>query len=237
MSGFKLSKHAEKNELTDAPLGMTVHDLPRPGEVAQADEQRTNMGRWKMLALLLVCAAPVIASYFTYYVVRPEARRHYGELITPQVDLPAATALNLQGQSVDLKSLKGQWLLVSVGSAACSDACKENLYFQRQLRESMGKEKDRMDRLWVLTDEAPVDATLSSALHQVHVLRVDAQVLQAWLSPAAGYAVQDHLYVIDPMGHFMMRFPAHMDVAGASKAKKDLDRLMRASASWDQAGR
>jgi hypothetical protein len=28
-----------------------------------------------------------------------------------------------------------------------------------------------------------------------------------------------------------------MDVAGASKAKKDLDRLMRASASWDQAGR
>jgi hypothetical protein len=49
--------------------------------------------------------------------------------------------------------------------------------------------------------------------------------------------VEDHLYVIDPMGHFMMRFPAHMDVAGASKAKKDLDRLMRASASWDQAGR
>jgi hypothetical protein len=62
-------------------------------------------------------------------------------------------------------------------------------------------------------------------------------VLQAWFSPAAGHALDDHLYVIDPMGHYMMRFPAHMDVAGASKAKKDLDRLMRASASWDQAGR
>ncbi|MDI9234953.1 SCO family protein [Limnohabitans lacus] len=237
MSGFKLSKHAEKNDLTDAPLGMTVHDLPQPGEVAQADEQRTNTGRWKMLALLLVCAAPVIASYFTYYVVRPEARRHYGELVTPQVDLPASTALNLQGQPVDLKSLKGQWLLVAVGSGDCQDACKENLYFQRQLREIMGKGKDRMDRVWVLTDQAPVDAALLPALHQAHVLRVDPQVIQAWLSPAAGQAVQDHLYVIDPMGHFMMRFPAHMNVEGASKAKKDLDRLLRASASWDEAGR
>jgi hypothetical protein len=49
--------------------------------------------------------------------------------------------------------------------------------------------------------------------------------------------LQDHLYVVDPQGHWMMRFPAHMDVASASKAKRDLERLMRASASWDQAGR
>ena len=119
-----------------------------------------------LLLVLLVCAAPVVASYFTYYVVRPEARRHYGELVTPQLDLPAASALNLQGQSVDLKSLKGQWLLVVVGSGDCKNACKENLYFQRQLREIMGKEKDRVDRVWVLTDEAPVDATLLPALSQ-----------------------------------------------------------------------
>jgi len=39
------------------------------------------------------------------------------------------------------------------------------------------------------------------------------------------------------MGHWMMRFPAHLDKAGAGKAKRDLDRLLRASASWDQAGR
>jgi hypothetical protein len=49
--------------------------------------------------------------------------------------------------------------------------------------------------------------------------------------------LQDHLYVIDPMGNFMMRFPANMDVSAASKAKRDLERLLKASASWDQAGR
>jgi len=39
------------------------------------------------------------------------------------------------------------------------------------------------------------------------------------------------------MGHWMMRFPAGLDKAGAGRAKRDLERLMRASASWDQAGR
>jgi hypothetical protein len=190
-----------------------------------------------MLALLLVCAAPVIASYFTYYVVRPEARKNYGELVTPQVNLPDSQAIDLQGQAVDLKTLKGQWLLVTVGAGACPDACQQNLYFQRQLREIMGKEKDRMDRIWLIRDDAPVDAALLPALKQAHVLRVQTNVLQAWLNPAEGHALDDHLYVIDPMGHYMMRFPAHMDVTGASKAKKDLDRLMRASASWDQPGR
>jgi len=39
------------------------------------------------------------------------------------------------------------------------------------------------------------------------------------------------------MGHWMMRFPANLDAEGAAKAKRDLERLMRASASWDEAGR
>jgi hypothetical protein len=35
----------------------------------------------------------------------------------------------------------------------------------------------------------------------------------------------------------MMRFPALMDASGAGKAKRDLERLLRASSSWDDAGR
>lgn len=62
-------------------------------------------------------------------------------------------------------------------------------------------------------------------------------MLADWLAPAAGQALTEHLYVVDPMGHWMMRFPAGLDKAGAGRAKRDLERLMRASASWDQAGR
>ena len=237
MSGSKLSNPEEKKPTVDTPLAMTVHDMPAPSEVAQLNEQRTMTGRLKMLMVLLVCAAPVIASYFTYYVVRPEGRRNFGELITPPVDMPDLQARDARGEVVPLTSLKGQWLLVAVGGGACDAACQENLYFQRQLRESLGKDKDRLDRVWFITDDAPVKQGLLPALNQSQVLRLNAQALQGWLKPAADHALADHLYLVDPMGNWMMRFPAHMNVSSASKAKRDLERLMRASSSWDQAGR
>lgn len=221
----------------DEPLGLTVHSLPSPREAAMADAQRTVRGRWKMLAVLAVCAAPVILSYFTYYVVRPEGRRNYGSLVEPQRPLPAAMATTLDGRSVPLASLKDQWLLVSVAPAACDAQCEKHLYLQRQLREGLGKDKDRLDWVWLIPDTASVRDTLRLAVQQATVLRVDAAVLSQWLAPAPGQRLEDHLYVVDPMGHWMMRFPPGQDVGTAPKVRRDLERLMRASASWDQAGR
>ena len=69
------------------------------------------------------------------------------------------------------------------------------------------------------------------------VLHVDAQALASWLQPAAGQKLEDHLYVVDPLGNWMMRFAPGIDLASASQAKKDLERLLRASSFWDTAGR
>jgi hypothetical protein len=187
--------------------------------------------------VLLVCASPVIASYFTYYVVRPEGRRNHGELIDPQRTLPALEATKISGEKVPFNSLKGQWLLVSVADASCNETCQKHLYFQRQLRESLGKEKERIDWVWLATGDAPVDEKLLPALSQATVLRVNEQSLSEWLQPAAGRQLPDHLYVVDPMGNWMMRFPPGIDLSAASKAKKDLDRLLRASSFWDTPGR
>jgi hypothetical protein len=51
-------------------------------------------GRLKMLLVLLVCAAPVIASYFTFYVLRPEGRSNYATLIEPRAPIPADLPLS-----------------------------------------------------------------------------------------------------------------------------------------------
>ena len=220
----------------DQPLGLTVHTMPVP---AQASVPNTS-GRWKMIAVLLVCAAPVIASYFTYYVIRPEGRRNYGDLIDPQRPLPpipAIPALGANGPAGDLMALKGQWLLMSVASGACDKACQQRLYFQRQMREALGKEKDRLDWVWLVNDDAAIDARLRPALSSSTTLRVPVAALAQWLPPAAGQHVEDHIYLVDPLGNLMMRFPANMDTAGAASAKRDLDRLLRASASWDKEGR
>lgn len=213
------------------PLGMTVHSLPQPRA------QRTKDGRLKMLLVLLLCAAPVMASYFTYYVIRPEGRRNFGELIEPQRTTPPLVATSLEGQSVNLQTLKGQWLLVSVSGGACDPVCQNHLYLQRQLREALGKEKERLDWVWFISDAAPVPAALLPALKGATVLRVSAQQLSTWLQPTQGQQLADHLYVIDPMGNWMMRFAAGFNAEAAAKAKRDIERLLRASGSWDNAGR
>jgi hypothetical protein len=221
----------------DQPLGLTVYSMPTPEQIAADPVARTRVGRWKMLLVLLICAAPVVASYFTYYVVRPEGRRNHGELIDPQRPLPDLLGTTLDGRSINLRTLEDQWLLVSVAGGACDAACANNLYFQRQLREGLGKNKDRMDRVWLVDDAAAVPDALQPGLRDTTVIRVPREALAQWLIPQTGRQLEDHLYVVDPMGNWMMRFSPGVDLTTAPKIKKDLEHLMRGSDAWDQAGR
>jgi hypothetical protein len=216
------------------PLQFAVHTMPQ----LDATDRRTATGRLKLLLLLAACAAPVIASYFTYYVIRPEGRSNYADLVDPPRELPAALSLSeLDGRAVDARSLRGQWLLVVVGGGACESGCEKRLYAQRQLREMTGREKDRIDKLWLVSDAAPVAPALRAALDaapSTRVLRAPAAELATWLVPAPGESLDAHLYLIDPMGRWMMRAPASLD---PMKFKRDLERVLRASASWDTPGR
>ena len=163
------------------PLNLTVHSTPDP-----AAQQRTRAGRLRMLLVLLVCAAPVVASYLTYYVIRPQGRSNYGTLIDPQRPLPSATALPLQdlrGQVVDPASLRRQWLLVVVAGGDCDARCEQLLYAQRQLREMLGKDKDRLDRVWLVDDAQAVREAVRPALANATVLRVPREALAQWLQP------------------------------------------------------
>jgi cytochrome oxidase Cu insertion factor (SCO1/SenC/PrrC family) len=227
MSGSN-SSFPEKKE---HPLELTIHSLPEPSDVVQA---QTRGGRFKMLLVLLVCAAPVVASYFTYYVIKPQGSKNYGELMMDLKPLPEVTARDLADKTVALSSLRKQWLLVSVGGGACDSVCEKHLYQQRQIRETTGKEKERVDWVWIINDEAPVRAELLPALKQATVLRVKPEDFKNWLAPAAGHTISEQMYLIDPHGQWMMRFPAQPD---PYKIKADLERLLRASASWDTPGR
>jgi hypothetical protein len=222
---------APPEAVSDSPVGLTVHSLTPP---SLDPVQRTRVGRWKMIAVLAVCAAPVLASYFTYFVVKPQGRTNYSELIVPPVDLPATLPITtLEGAAVPLQSLRGQWLLVSVAAAACDARCEKNLVLVRQLRETLGREKDRVDKVWLVTDGGRPIEPLLAATGMV-AMKVPREQLARWLVPAAGQALEDHVYVVDPMGMWMMRVPVDPD---PPKLKRDIERLLRASSSWDQAGR
>lgn len=228
------------NEHPPQPLALTVHSLQPPdlSDPAEAARRRTLAGRLRMLLVLAVCAAPVVASYLAYYVFQPQGRSNYGTLYEPPRAWPAGLALStLDGANVAASTLDGQWLLVVVGPAACGAACEKRLFIQRQLREMLGRERDRLDKIWLVTDGAPLSAELQAAVSvgvPVRALRVDRHALATWLVPAPGQALEDHLYVVDPMGEWMMRMPARPEPA---RVKRDLERLLRASGSWDQPGR
>jgi hypothetical protein len=190
-----------------------------------------------MILVLLICASPVVASYLTYYVIRPASMKSFGELILPVKALPAIQAQDLNGSTVPLQRLKGQWLLVSVAPAACDSECQQNLYLQRQIRAALGREKDRTDWVWLVSDEAKVDAQLVAGLTEAIVLRVPQAEIAKWLTPQTGQSLNDHLYLIDPHGDWMMRFPAKLKTDQAPQLRRDWERLLRAAASWDQPGR
>ncbi len=218
----------------DEPLGLSVHSLPAPGTALARQRAR---GRWQTLLVLLVCAAPVVASYLAYYVIRPSGHAAaYGALIDPPRPMPGAVGRTLDGMPRQLRDSVGQWLLVVVDSGRCTAACEMRLFLQRQLREMLGRERDRVDKLWLVVDEVEPTAALRDALAAtpaMTVLRLPREAVAGWLQPAAGQVLEDHLYIVDPLGNWMLREPPDAD---PSRVKRDLDRLLRASAGWDQPG-
>lgn len=208
---------------------MTNLDANRPAAAAAADdEQRRRRGRWKMLLVVLVCAAPMIASYFTYYVIKPESRNNYGALIDPrQYPIPDLGSRALDGGRAGLEDYRGKWVMLQVDRAECTQACRDKLLTMRQLRLMQGKEMERVERVWLVTDEAPIETMLIREYDGTDMLRVDAAKLKAWLPVEPGTSAADHIYLIDPLGNLMMRFPKDPD---PGKMKKDISKLLRASA-------
>ncbi|MDB5909612.1 MAG: cytochrome oxidase subunit [Massilia sp.] len=195
-------------------------------------------GRWKLLMVLAICAAPMIFSYLTYYVIKPTGRTNFGDLIDPRAHpIPALGATTLDGKPATLDAYKGKWVMLKVGPAACDQACKEQMFAIRQLRSMQGKEMERIERVWLVTDAEPLETILMRELDDVRMLRAPAAAVAKWLPLKQGATLENSIFLVDPLGNLMMRFPPVP--AGASeqekvqhyaKIKKDIGKLLKASA-------
>jgi peroxiredoxin len=184
-------------------------------------------GRWMLWLVLLVCASPIIASYFTFYVIKPEKRNNYGTLIDQRAHpIPAMATTTLDGKPVTLEQFKGKWVMLMVAPGACDEACRKQLFAMRQLRTMQGKEMERIERVWLITDKEPLDTMVIREYDGTHMLRADAKAVENWLPVDPGTTVADHIYMIDPLGHLMMRFPKDPE---PRKVHKDIYKLLKAS--------
>lgn len=211
---------------------MAVHSLPDPHLTALPPS-----GHGKLLAMFLACSLPVLLAIFVFFVIKPSGQASFGELIHPARPMPAVSLPNDQAQPIALAQLKGQWLLVNVGSGACDNDCAQHLFIQRQLREMLNKDKDRVDRVWLVTDERAISPDVQTLLTDATILRITEPVLKAWLGDMPLDQATQQLFVIDPQGHAMLRMPADMNGKQASAAKNMLQKLLMASVVWDKPGR
>ncbi len=190
-------------------------------------EVSKNKGRKLLLALLGVCAAPVILSYLTFYVIKPESRTNYGHLLDPRAyPIPKLDAHDLDGKALELDAYRGKWLMVHIDVASCAAECEKKLYDMRQLRAAQGKQRDRIERVWLITSETPLAQRLTQEYQGTRFLRVRPEVLQSWLPLEDGSALADHIFLIDPLGNLMMRYPKNAD---PNKMKRDISKLLYVS--------
>jgi len=170
-----------------------------------------NIFRNKVLLVGMVCIAPALLAWLAYLLHwAPGATGNYGELIEPRP---------LAGAPID--ALRGKWVLVTFDAAACDAACEKKLYIVRQIRRAQGKEMERIERLWVLTDASTPRPELLAAIEGARVARADAK----FAANFPGDAVR-HIYLVDPLGNLMMRYQEEPQPAGMIK---DLQRLLKYS--------
>jgi hypothetical protein len=197
-----------------------------PGKVAGG--QPGHWRRYRVLyAVIALCSAPVLASYLVYYVFPPSGRTNYGTLITPR-PIPATPLAALDGRPFSFTELAGQWVMVAAAPAVCDPACASALLQMRQQRLMTGKERNRVERVWLITDKAPIAPELLRDYEGTFFVRAPAAAVRELLA-ADGGALAGHVWLVDPMGNLMLRWPQDPE---PQRVKKDLLRLLAASSHW-----
>jgi hypothetical protein len=179
----------------------------------------SRLSLWLLVALTV---APVAASYLMFYVWPPERTVNHGELLEPRPlpDLPLAAP---DGAPFRLSQLRGKWVLLSIDGGACEARCENKLLYMRQLRLTQGKNMDRIERVWLVSDEQAPRGEPALAADGLRMARAGAGMVKAFPAPASA---ADHIYLVDPLGNLMMRFPREPD---PRLMIKDLSRLLKAS--------
>lgn len=184
--------------------------------------EKAKSNRRKFLLLLVVMCTPVIISYALYFMdYRPQSK-NYGDLI-PIVKVSGKGTNIADNTILRMKDLHGKWVLVTVDSGDCNEACKNKLYYMRQVRTVQGKEKHRIERLWLINNSVKPSAELMKEYEGTYFVNADSEILDFIETKEEQ---TKHIYLIDPIGNLMMRFPENVD---GTKMGHDIKRLLHVS--------
>ena len=175
--------------------------------------------RSKFLMLVGVFVVPVIAAYVAFFGWRPAGHTNYGELLKP-APLQHIRGVLQTGEPFKLNDIQGKWVMVHIGPSQCDDHCARQLYLMRQVRLTQGKHQSRIERLWVVTDQAAPAASVMNDHPGLIIWRPTDATFLAQFPPGTDLA--GHIYLVDPLGNLMLRYPENPDPKGMMKELKVL---------------
>jgi cytochrome oxidase Cu insertion factor (SCO1/SenC/PrrC family) len=202
------------------------------------DIQARASGRRKLLFLILLFSAPVLAAYTLYFWApeawQPQDRSNQGHLVAPARPLENLSLHALDGQRLDDAIFRQKWTLLLVGPSACDEACANALYNTRQVRTALGKNTLRVQRVYVATDRGRVEE-LRSLFAREHpdlklvvaegaeVYGIDRRLTAEGRSPLKN---ANDIYLLDPHGNWFMFYTPEDPPRGLLK---DLKKVLRLS--------
>ena len=185
-------------------------------------EKKTTWARVQMLLIASVFFGPLVVATWMYYsgALSPDGRTNHGVLLEPIVNV----AVELPDSEV-VRQGDGFWVLIYRNEQVCDSACKEALYTTRQMRKMLGKETERVVRVF-LHGEASPDTVFLAAEHAGLIALNDSGFSELLdkkkpaTLPVGGY------FLMDPLGNLVMYFepainPGHM--------VEDIKRLLKLS--------
>lgn len=189
-----------------------------------APEAAARASRWPLVWVAVAAIAPFLLAYLTFYLWAPEGRMNYGELIEPARPIPEARLRLVDGEPFRFAAVRGKWVLLLIAPGTCDEPCMRGLYHLRQLRRAQGKNMERIERVWLISDEAPIDPALGQAVEGTRFVRGAGSDLLR--EPAFAGAAAGSLYIVDPLGIPILRYPPDAD---PSRILRDIGRLLKVS--------
>ncbi len=181
-------------------------------------------GQLQLALIAAIFLGPLAVATWLYYggdSLQPEGRANHGILLEPITNLPEA----LPGSAFAAPAEEKHWQLIYANTAACDDACRNGLYTIRQIRLMLGREMDRVERVF-LHGDAPLDTLFLAQEHEGLVTLGDASLAEFLEGKLPAGTPGNGYYLVDPLGNLVLYFPPSIK---PRDMVSDLKRLLRLS--------
>jgi hypothetical protein len=180
-----------------------------------------KQGRRTLLLISLLFTIPIVSAMYMYFsgTAVPVTSTEHGEFISPPRLLPE-TPLSTTDQEQRLRKI---WSLIVLADTDCDTTCLTSLEKIRQVRLSLGPKMTRMQTVFLPTDSAAIRTELKTE-HPVLIIVAPEQ--SAAIREAVGPFENGEIFLADPLGNLMMRYPQDADMGDI---RKDIAHLFKLS--------